>query len=79
MFLFHRKSHVHFDDPLLLFPMALTWLYSTWVSLTYPFASKGRNLSIHYTCELYRYMAHRIKLGNSVEIAKDAWLYVATK
>jgi len=76
MLLFHRKSYVHFDDPLTLIPRALTRLYSLWVSWTYPFASKGRKLSIHYTCELHRHMAHRIQLGNSVEIAKDVWFHV---
>lgn len=63
-------------DPLRLLPRSLTKLYSIWVSLTYPFASNGRNLSIHYTCDLLRSRAHRIKLGNSVQINKDAILEV---
>jgi len=60
------------EDPLRLLPRSLIKLYSIWVSLTYPFASKGRDLSIHYTCDLLRSKAHRIKLGNSVQIRKDA-------
>jgi acetyltransferase-like isoleucine patch superfamily enzyme len=63
---------VPFEDPLQLLPRSLTKLYSIWVSLTYPFASKGHKLSIHYTCDLSRSKAHRIKLGNSVQIRKDA-------
>jgi acetyltransferase-like isoleucine patch superfamily enzyme len=60
------------EDPLGLLPRALSKLYSLWVSLTYPFASVGRNLSVHYTCNWRRSRAHRIKLGNSVQIRKDA-------
>jgi acetyltransferase-like isoleucine patch superfamily enzyme len=67
---------VQFEDPLRFFPKGLTKLYSIWVSLTYPFASQGHNLSIHYTCDWLRSRAHRIKLGNSVQIRKDAIINV---
>jgi acetyltransferase-like isoleucine patch superfamily enzyme len=73
---FTRRSVVHFEDPLTLLPRALTWLYSRWVSMTFPFPTRGTGLSIHYTCELHRRTAHRIKLGSSVVIAKDVWLSV---
>jgi acetyltransferase-like isoleucine patch superfamily enzyme len=53
-------------------------MYSIWVSLTYPFASIGRNVSFHFTSNVSRQRASRISLGNSVTIAKDAWLNVAT-
>ena len=62
------------EDPLRLLPKILTKLYSIWVSLIYPFASRGQNLSIHYTCDLSRLQAHRIKLGNSVRILADVCL-----
>jgi len=62
-----------------LLPRGLTKLYSIWVSLLYPFASKGRNLSIHFASQLSRQRAVRISLGNSVMIHKDAWLNVATE
>jgi acetyltransferase-like isoleucine patch superfamily enzyme len=74
----HRgESGVHSEDPLRLIPRALTKLYTLWLSVTYPFASKGHNLSIHYTCNLRREVAHRIKLGSSIIIGKDAWLHVS--
>jgi acetyltransferase-like isoleucine patch superfamily enzyme len=60
------------QDPLQLLSRSLTKLYSIWVNLTYPFASKGHKLSIHWTCDLLRSQAHQIKLGNSVQIRKDA-------
>jgi hypothetical protein len=43
-----RAQHrPRFRDPLELLPKGLTKLYSIWVGMTYPFASKGRNLSFH--------------------------------
>jgi len=65
------------EDPLRLFPRILTKLYSIYVSLTYPFVSIGRNLSIHFTCRLHRPVASAVKLGNSIFIGKDAWLNVS--
>jgi acetyltransferase-like isoleucine patch superfamily enzyme len=77
MLLFGGESGVHYEDPLRLIPRAMTKLYTLWLSVTYPFASRGRNLSIHYTCNLRRVVAHRIKLGSSIIIGKDAWLNVS--
>jgi len=65
-----------FGDPLQLLPRGLTKLFSIWVSLTYPFASKGSKLSFHFTSRLARQHADRISLGNSVSLRKDAWLNV---
>jgi len=75
----HRNNRPRFGDPLQLLPKVLTKLFSIWVSLTYPFASKGRNLSFHFTSELDRQRATRISLGNSVSLRKDSWLNVATE
>lgn len=69
-----KPSAARFEDPLNLFPRAITKLYSLWVSATYPFASIGSNLSIHYTTVLSRRMAPGMKLGNSLMIRKDAWI-----
>lgn len=73
------KHRADFEDPLNLFPRVLTKLYSLWVSATYPFASQGHKLSIHYTALLSRRLAHRVKIGNSVIIRKDAWLNIASE
>jgi len=69
----HRRSRNAFQDPLELVPQALTKLYSMWVGATYPFASKGRKLSIHYTCDVRN--PGLIEIGNSVIIHKDVWLH----
>jgi acetyltransferase-like isoleucine patch superfamily enzyme len=65
-------------DLLEFFPRGLTKMYSNWVSLTYPFASIGRDVSFHFTCKVSRQRAPRISLGNSVSIGENAWLNVAT-
>jgi acetyltransferase-like isoleucine patch superfamily enzyme len=54
----------------------VTKIYTLWLISTYPFASKGRNLSIAFPCILSRLTAHRIKFGSSVIIRKDAWLSI---
>jgi acetyltransferase-like isoleucine patch superfamily enzyme len=66
-----------FVDPLTLFPRALTKLHTFWLRLTYPFASVGRNLSIHFTSEIARQRSSRISLGNSVTLYKRVRLNVA--
>jgi acetyltransferase-like isoleucine patch superfamily enzyme len=68
-----RNSRLGFEDPLNLVPRALTKLYSMWVGATYPFASKGRKLSVHYTCDVRN--PALIEVGNDVIIQKDVWLH----
>ena len=75
----HANHRPRFQDPLDLVSKGLTKLYSIWVSLIYPFASKGRNLSFHFTSQVNRQRAVRITIGNSVRLDKDAWLNVATE
>lgn len=75
----HPNHRPRFTDPLELLPRGLTKLNSVWVSLVYPFASKGRNLSFHFTSHLDRQRSVRISIGNSVSLKKDAWLNVATE
>jgi acetyltransferase-like isoleucine patch superfamily enzyme len=74
----HPNTRPPLADPLELFPRGLTKIYSSWVSLTYPFASIGRDVSFHFTSKVSRQRAARISLGNSVSIAEHAWLNVAT-
>jgi len=71
-----NHPRARFEDPVRLLPWALTKLYTLWLGATYPFASMGRNVSIHYTCLLPREKAPQIKFGSSVIIKKDVWLNV---
>ena len=59
------------EDPLRLLARIPVRLYSMWVRTTYPFASIGRDVQIHFTWDFRRYLAHRIQLGNSLVIGKD--------
>lgn len=74
----HLNNRLPFEDPLRLVTRCFSRLHSIWVSLTYPFASKGRNLWIHQTCDLSRLKAHRIKLGSSVQIRRDSLINVVS-
>lgn len=71
-----NKPRARCEDPLSFFFRARTKLYTLWFSAIYPFASRGRNLSIHYAIKLSRCVANQIKFGNSVIIWEDVWLYV---
>jgi len=66
-----RRDRIWFEDPVRIVPRVLTSLYSLWVRLTYPFASIGRGVSIHYTWDFRKYLARRVVLGNWVLIRKD--------
>jgi len=63
--------------PLGLISRGLRNLYSVWVRVTYPFASMGSKVSIHFSGPIKRTVAHRIKLGSFVTIEKDACLAVS--
>lgn len=65
-----------FEDPLNLIVRGINKLYSMWLKATYPFASSGRKLSVHFFCEISRRDAPKIRLGNSVLIRKDTWLNI---
>jgi acetyltransferase-like isoleucine patch superfamily enzyme len=72
----HNRRDAHFEDPLKLVPKAVSKLFTLWLRATYPFASIGSDLRIHYTVLLSKAMAHRIKLGSSVRMDKDVWLNI---
>ncbi len=76
MALFTRAARAPHEDPLTLVWRAFRKLYNMWVNATYPFASSGRDVWIHYTCELDRSTVHRIKLGNWVRLRDDVRLQV---
>jgi acetyltransferase-like isoleucine patch superfamily enzyme len=61
----------------MLLPRALVRMFSAWVRWTYPFASIGSDVEVHYTLELPRYLAHRVRIGNAVRIGKDVQLGVS--
>jgi len=70
----NRRTYA--TDPVSWIPRVLRKVYSLWVSATFPFVECGSGLSIHYSVDLRRPHASHIKLGDDVQIAKDAWLNV---
>ena len=71
-----NRIYTDYSDPLGLIARARTKFHTLWLSLSYPFASLGVQVSIHHSVDLQRPMARRIRLGNRVVIGKDAWLNV---
>jgi acetyltransferase-like isoleucine patch superfamily enzyme len=71
-----RKAWLEFEDPLLLWVRAKNKLYSLWLVATYPFASVGSRLSVHYPCNFRRWTTNHIKFGNDVIVGKDSTLYI---
>lgn len=69
-----QKPHVRFEDPFSVISVAITRLYSRWVTATYPFASVGANLFIHPSALLSRAIAPGVRIGDSVIIRNHAWI-----
>jgi acetyltransferase-like isoleucine patch superfamily enzyme len=70
------RSRARFEDPFSVLYRAMCKLYTLWLIATFPFASRGRNLSVHFWCKFTRELSHHIELGNSVIIKKDTWLNI---
>jgi acetyltransferase-like isoleucine patch superfamily enzyme len=64
------------EDPLKGFPRLASKLHSLWLARTYPFASIGKNVWIHYSCQLSRSIAHYVSLGNGVIAGMDVWFNI---
>jgi acetyltransferase-like isoleucine patch superfamily enzyme len=57
-------------------PRFLRKAFSIWLKVSYPFDGFGRGVSIHYTCEIQRFYAHKIRIEDSVILDSDVWLNV---
>ena len=64
------------EDPFTGFSRLANKLYSLWLAWTYPFASIGKRVSVHHSCELLRSSAKYMTLGSRVCLAKDVWLNI---
>jgi acetyltransferase-like isoleucine patch superfamily enzyme len=64
------------EDPLAGFARLASKLNTLWLSWTYPFASSGKRLSVHYSCDLPRSRAKYIRLGNRVTLGREVWLNI---
>jgi acetyltransferase-like isoleucine patch superfamily enzyme len=66
------------EDPLNWISWAATKLNTVWLKRTYRFASFGRNVGIHYSCDILRSMSPHISFGDKIYLAPDVWMNVAT-
>ena len=64
------------EDPLSHLSDLWTKASTAWMHLTYPFAGFGRGVSIHYSCDIRRSASNRIRIGDFVYLAPDAWLNI---
>lgn len=64
------------DDPLMLLSRLRTKAHSLWLKSTYPFSLFGDKVSVHYTCELRRCVAHKIAIGSHVLLDREVWLNI---
>lgn len=71
-----RKTQPLANDPLMWVARAATKANSIWLKWTYPFEGYGTGVSIHYSCDIQRSYAHRIRIGDSVLIDRDVWVNV---
>lgn len=62
------------EDPLRWFASCATRLQTKWITGTYPFASVGHDVWIHYSCKIVRSTAHRMHIGDRVVIGRNSWL-----
>jgi acetyltransferase-like isoleucine patch superfamily enzyme len=71
-----RGAWRRFGDPLALIPRSLNKIYSVWLTLTYPFLSIGRKVSVGYPCHLTRRFAGNISIGSFVIVGKDSLIHI---
>jgi len=71
---FSKTGRLPANDPLALLARLKTKLNTLWCRLTYPFASLGSEVSIHWSSDIYRKAAPLISLGNDVYIGPHVWL-----
>jgi acetyltransferase-like isoleucine patch superfamily enzyme len=65
------------EDPFVELSRAANRLHSLWLAWTYPFASVGKRVWVHRSCELHRPIAKYISLGDSVSLGRNVWINIA--
>jgi acetyltransferase-like isoleucine patch superfamily enzyme len=72
-----KRSEAPFEDPLSWIHRLRTKCHTLWLKFTYPFHSFADGVSIDYTCDISRSVAHRISIGESAYLAPGVWLNVS--
>jgi acetyltransferase-like isoleucine patch superfamily enzyme len=74
---FQPLARAKSEDPLDLFSQVAHKLHRGWLRSTYPFAHLGKKPHIHPSCNLKKNIAHRIWIGDNVNLAKDVHLGIS--
>jgi acetyltransferase-like isoleucine patch superfamily enzyme len=64
------------EDPLQIFGRVHTWFHTRWLKHTYPFVGFGKGVSVHHSCDIPKWSASGIQLGEGTYLAQDVWLVV---
>jgi acetyltransferase-like isoleucine patch superfamily enzyme len=72
----NQPNLLTFEDPLHMVSRGLRKLHSLWLSWTYPFASFGPGVSVHYTCDIRRPISPYIKIGRRILMERNVRLDV---
>jgi hypothetical protein len=64
------------EDPLEGLSRLARKLHTLWLACTYPFASIGKDVSVHYSCDLQRSRARYITIGDRVILGREVWLNI---
>ena len=64
------------EDPLERVYRVRNKLHAMWLSWTYPFASIGKHISVHHTCDLSRSRAPYMIIGDHVILGREVWLNI---
>jgi acetyltransferase-like isoleucine patch superfamily enzyme len=64
------------EDPIKQLSRLASKFHSVWLEWTYPFASIGKKVTVHYTCDLPRSRASYMRIGNRVSLGREVWLNI---
>lgn len=64
------------QEPLTGFSRVVSKINTLWLARTYPFASIGKGVWVHHSCQISRRVAPFISIGDDVIFHRDVWLTV---
>jgi acetyltransferase-like isoleucine patch superfamily enzyme len=65
-----RPNQVTREDPLAWCFRLVSKLHTIWVGWTYPFASFGKRVGVHFSCKLSRDSARHVQIGDDVMLSR---------
>ena len=71
-----QTKHHYSEDPLSWITRIANKVRTLSMQWFYPFAFLGRNLYVHYSCDLARSIAPYIQFGDSVLLEREVWINI---